>query len=386
MPVCTSGPMVDPRRLCQHRSAGPVAAGTEPVALRMPAWLLPLALALAAPPGAAWAQGRPGVQLLAVVGDVRILGTDGAQRPAERGAELRQGETVVTGQNALAQLRLADGGLLSVRADTELKLDRFAFAGRDDRDAGFLASLLKGGFRAITGLIGQANRDGYRITTPSATIGIRGTDFETLVLTAPRPELQMEAGTFARVHRGEILVRGQDQTTQIVRPDQAAFVGIGPAAAPRLVPIPALLRTPTPVVAAPPPAAPTAGAEPGAAKGEGARTGQGATPGARTMPRDAPTTAIKPGATAPAAGTLQTAPGASPTPASPATALQPAPSTLQTAPGASPALTSPATAIPTAPSTTAPGASPAPTSPSTTIQTAPLQTAPPALQQAPKLK
>ena len=37
-------------------------------------------------------------------------------------------------------------------------------------------SLLKGGFRAITGLIGKTRKDDYSIQTSVATIGIRGTD------------------------------------------------------------------------------------------------------------------------------------------------------------------------------------------------------------------
>ena len=37
--------------------------------------------------------------------------------------------------------------------------------------------LLKGGFRAVSGLIGHVNRDEYRVSTPVATIGIRGTDY-----------------------------------------------------------------------------------------------------------------------------------------------------------------------------------------------------------------
>jgi hypothetical protein len=375
---------------------------------RMRHWLVWLAFALgAATAGAAWAQGGPGVQFLSVIGDVRIVGRDGAQRPAERGAELRDGETIQTGANALAQLRLADGGLLSVRADTELKLDRFAYAGRDDRNASFLVSLLKGGFRSITGLIGQVNRDGYRVTTPSATIGIRGTDFDTLVLTAARPDVQMEAGTFARVHRGEIVVRNLQQVAQIVRPDETGFVGLGAGAAPRLVPLPTLLRTPTPVVAAPPPA-PAAAAGPGAAKGDAARTGQTIAPGARelrTTPLDAPTTAIKPGATSPVlispiqqapAGTLQTAPTTGTIQTAPTTTIQTAPLTspILTAPTTSTIQTAPTTTIQTAPLTspilTAPTTStiqtaPIQTAPTTTLQTAPLQTAPSTIQ-SPALK
>ncbi|AXQ29784.1 hypothetical protein D0B54_14355 [Solimonas sp. K1W22B-7] len=37
--------------------------------------------------------------------------------------------------------------------------------------------LLKGGFRAVSGLIGKVDRNEYRVSTPVATIGIRGTDY-----------------------------------------------------------------------------------------------------------------------------------------------------------------------------------------------------------------
>lgn len=37
--------------------------------------------------------------------------------------------------------------------------------------------LLKGGFRAVSGLIGKIEHNDYRVTTPVATIGIRGTDY-----------------------------------------------------------------------------------------------------------------------------------------------------------------------------------------------------------------
>src|SRR5690349_18806877 len=128
--------------------------------------------------GSAWAQAAAAGRFLSVTGDVKVVDAGGKPRTAQRGGDFRQGETIVTGPNALAQLRTSDGGLLSVRADTEMKLDKFAYASENDSNASFLVSLVKGGFRTITGLIGRANRDGYRVTTPSATIGIRGTHYE----------------------------------------------------------------------------------------------------------------------------------------------------------------------------------------------------------------
>src|SRR5512132_3987907 len=98
--------------------------------------------------GSARAQGTAAAgRFLSVTGDVNVVATDGVRRKAERGGDFRQGDTVVTGPNALAQLRTADGGLLSVRAETEMKLDKFAYAGEKDSNASFLVSLVKGGFR-----------------------------------------------------------------------------------------------------------------------------------------------------------------------------------------------------------------------------------------------
>ena len=42
-------------------------------------------------------------------------------------------------------------------------------------------SLLKGGFRTVSGLIGKINHEDYSVATPVATIGIRGTDYLTVL-------------------------------------------------------------------------------------------------------------------------------------------------------------------------------------------------------------
>ena len=54
---------------------------------------------------------------------VAVLGSNGVTRSAERNGEFRQGDSIVTGSNSLAQLRMSDGGAVSVRADTQLKLE-----------------------------------------------------------------------------------------------------------------------------------------------------------------------------------------------------------------------------------------------------------------------
>ncbi|TMH88841.1 MAG: hypothetical protein E6H44_08990, partial [Betaproteobacteria bacterium] len=89
-------------------------------------WPLMLFAALVAATGPVCAQGTEAGRFLSVVGDVRV-GREGApQRVAQRAAEFYEGESIVTAVGALAQLRMTDGALMSVRGDTEIKLERFS--------------------------------------------------------------------------------------------------------------------------------------------------------------------------------------------------------------------------------------------------------------------
>lgn len=343
-------------------------------------WCLAFAAALIGGTiGAAAAQSTPAGQFVAVVGEVRLVGRDGTPRAAARGGEVREGDTIVTGPSALVQVRLADGGFLSIRADTETTLERFAYAGKDDKDASLFISLLKGGFRSVTGLIGQLNRPGYRITTPSATIGIRGTDHEPFVVTpATAAALQLAAGTYDRVHSGQTFIQNRQGLTQFANPNQTLFVS-DTSAPPRLLPTPppALYRVPTPVSGAPQqlqadPGAPDrrgapAGA-PGPADQKGLATTPGGlrelTPGAREALRAAPPAGAQPG-TGPAATT-------------------PTPSGIQQIQTTPPALQGPAS---TSPIMTSPAQTPTIQTPPSAIQQAPiLQQQSPALQQSPLMK
>lgn len=195
--------------------------------------------------GAALAQGGAG-RFLSVVGDVRITGADGTTRAAERGADLREGETIVTGANALAQLRMADGAQMSVRPDTEMKLERFAYAGAEDRAPTFLASIVKGGLRVITGLMARQNRAGYSIRTASATMGVRGTHFE--LVHVPQPAAELLPGTYNRVYDGVTVMENRAGAVLLVNRDQTAFISLPGNLAPQIVlPPPALFSRPTPV-------------------------------------------------------------------------------------------------------------------------------------------
>ena len=187
--------------------------------------LAALSLLLAAVAGPVAAQGDAVAgRFIAVTGEVKVLGSNGVTRNAERNGEFRQGDSIVTGSNSLAQLRMSDGGAVSVRAETQLKLEGYRFMGPDDRESNFAVSILKGGFRALTGLIARNNRHNVRVSTSSMTLGVRGTDFE--VVHVLQPMSDAAAGTYNRVYDGAISVQNRVGASIVVNPGQTVFVAL----------------------------------------------------------------------------------------------------------------------------------------------------------------
>jgi hypothetical protein len=109
-----------------------------------------------------------------VSGMVTVSGSDGRERPLARGAELDNGDTVRTAEGR-AQIRFTDGAYVSLQPNTEFAIKDYRYEGRaDGSERGFFA-LAKGAMRTVTGFVGRVNRNRYQITTPTATVGIRGT-------------------------------------------------------------------------------------------------------------------------------------------------------------------------------------------------------------------
>jgi hypothetical protein len=125
-------------------------------------------------PGASHAAGVAQVDF--AVGNVTAVRPDGRSRALTRGSEIEVGDTVNT-QQGRAQLRFQDGAYMSLQPDTSFRIEEFRFAEKGEGKDGIVMNLLKGGMRTITGLIGRANRQNYRLRTAVATIGIRGTEY-----------------------------------------------------------------------------------------------------------------------------------------------------------------------------------------------------------------
>jgi len=141
-----------------------------------PAFLHALWLACGlAVPGPSHAQAVAGTVDF-VAGAATIRNPAGQARAAERGSTVAPGDTVETTLGRL-QIRMVDGAYISLQPQTLLRLDEYAMAGAGQGEERGLLGLLRGGLRTVTGAIGRANRSAYRLTTPTATVGIRGTEF-----------------------------------------------------------------------------------------------------------------------------------------------------------------------------------------------------------------
>lgn len=161
-----------------------------------------LALVLAAPAHAADVVGR----VISRVGQVTAVAPDGERRPLQRRSEVREGETVVTGPSGRAQVRFKDQGLVDLKPDSRFTVKRYRAQGAGDGEDSAVMELLKGGMRTITGAVGGGDDQQYRVETPLASIGIRGTQY---VLRLCRGDCGegVPDGLYCGVSQGTIAVR-----------------------------------------------------------------------------------------------------------------------------------------------------------------------------------
>ncbi len=99
-------------------------------------------------------------------------------RTLGKGLELREGDRLTTSDGSSAVIKLQDGTRMTVRPNSEIVLQQFAFKESAPQDNSMLMQLVRGGFRAVTGAIAKSSPNAARVQTNTATIGIRGTDFD----------------------------------------------------------------------------------------------------------------------------------------------------------------------------------------------------------------
>ena len=183
--------------------------------MRLPAAALLLLFALIP---CARAQDRPEAGTVDFIeGDALIEAKGVPNRTAKHGEPVHQGDTITTFPGAEMHLRMADGGYLSLRENTKITLTSYRANG-DDKDES-LIDLAKGALRSVTGWIAKQRGNAYSVRTPMVTIGVRGTDHETIHFEGGDP--RGEAGSYDKVNEGRTIMQSKSGRVEIA-PNQSA--------------------------------------------------------------------------------------------------------------------------------------------------------------------
>jgi len=111
-----------------------------------------------------------------VSGKVQAVSADGARRNLVKGELVNSGERLETNAGRV-QIRFTDGSFVSLQPNTVFGLDNYAFNKAQPNEGSLLFNFIRGSMRTVSGAIGKVNRSNYKVQTPVATIGIRGTSY-----------------------------------------------------------------------------------------------------------------------------------------------------------------------------------------------------------------
>lgn len=153
----------------------------------------------------AQAQGESIGSVDTLTGEVYAVRPDGTRVLLEAGDPVYQGDIVETAEGGSIKISFIDDTLFTLGEDAKLALDEMVFdPASQTGESAF--SILKGGFLFVSGQIAETNPNDMTVTTPVATIGIRGTivtgevsgltsaDGETFRFTVVDGEIAVSAG------------------------------------------------------------------------------------------------------------------------------------------------------------------------------------------------
>ena len=130
-------------------------------------------------------QQQAGAEPAALVGTVSLVlgratiesGSGKLSRTVKPGSQVRVHDQIVTSTNGHVHIRFVDDALVSVRPDSRLEITRYDYDPARPALSTVKFDLIEGITRAISGKAAKAARQRFRLNTPIAAIGVRGTDF-----------------------------------------------------------------------------------------------------------------------------------------------------------------------------------------------------------------
>ncbi len=177
-----------------------------------------------------------------LAGSVNVIRNGMPAQPLTVGAPVNEGDQIATGADSWVLLEMVDGGSLTLRGKTRIRIDAYVASESDKTASKSWLSLIEGALRSVTGAIGILNPPGYRLSTLTVTLGVRGTDHETAYYPPGSTEPDVEPGVYDKVNQGETFLRTPNGQVSL-KAGQAGFSDHRGERAPRvLAAIPAFYK------------------------------------------------------------------------------------------------------------------------------------------------
>jgi hypothetical protein len=142
-------------------------------------------------------------------GTLSVRKADGSVRILSQRSTIESGDTINTERESFAQIRFSDGGQVTLKPNSSVKIQSFRFTEEKPQEDSFIYRLVKGGLRTVTGLVGKRSKEKYELETATATVGIRGTTLSADDCLSNRTGdcNRLDAAVYVGVSDGEVVVR-----------------------------------------------------------------------------------------------------------------------------------------------------------------------------------
>lgn len=141
----------------------------------MPFCILVLSVVLALGTTAVSFADTESVGIVKAVTKDTVIVRNGKSHAAVPGMKVMKGDLIKTGPGGSAGLIFEDDTVVSMGPKSEFAIEEFIFRPVDNK-LSFVAKLIRGTFTFLSGQIAKLSPNSVRIETPSATIGMRGTN------------------------------------------------------------------------------------------------------------------------------------------------------------------------------------------------------------------
>lgn len=112
-----------------------------------------------------------------VLGKAYIESAQDGRRRIESGTKIHVGDQITTRSNGTVLINFDDGASVSVRQDSQLEIINYKYDEVNPENSRVKFNLVHGVTRSISGKAAKGAREQFRLNTPIAAIGVRGTDF-----------------------------------------------------------------------------------------------------------------------------------------------------------------------------------------------------------------